>query len=720
MSILTALPDRVRGWLLRGALKAATVPFPLVPEWARHTYLSPTYRALCTEGVRANGIVLACIETLAFAFPEPQLRVWQLDDSGKTPLPQHPLDKLLQRPNPQMGQAELLTYCILYQAIGGSCYLYKVRSAARRVVELWPLNDSQIRPIAGGDVLVDHYEWDDGQGQPHAIPYQDIIQVKWLPDPLNPWMGLPPLMAVARELDTDAAAGKYIFNLLKNDAIPRVVVLMQQGASAPRGDDKAQFDVQWQERYGGDNRGKVPLIMGGVLDVKTLSLNLEQLAFDALRRVPEARIAGAFRVPAVLAGLSVGLENATYANVEGLTRWFSDRTMVPLWRMFADEVGADLLPEFGGGDNLQVAFDTGAVKSLQEDQQLKRVWVQGAVGSGYLTRNEARAHLGLPPVANGDVFLLPLTIQEVPAALQAPGQKALTTPGGQKATTPDARAARRAMAVTLIAAQREQRTQVSKRMEPALDNWFGGLADKIVGRALRSRGKAGQRGEAKALPFADDLFGDGDAAELEMLFNRFALELVQLSWDTWNLSLGVNVAFDLTDPAVTKALALAGPHVKSINETTLKALQAALQYASERGWSIDHMVEGDATTDPPRPGLRDLIEQTYRGRVESIARTELGYAQQTAATARYAAAGVDRVLVMDNGFNDSAEQCVVLGNGGKGTVMSLAWASSHVLGHPRCVRAFAAFFPDDGEIDTTAEQRWQDAGGDSSAIGGPA
>jgi HK97 family phage portal protein len=644
---------------------------------------------------------------LAFAYPEPRLRVYRDNGTSLEPLPNHPLSQLLNQPNPQMGQAELLQAIMMFKAISGNAYLYKVRSAARKVVELWPLNDSQIVPVAGKETLISHYEWQDEEsGREVKVPAEDIVHFKWLPDPQYPWRGIAPLVAVARDVDTDNEATKYCFALLANDATPRTVMQLPTGAKVQSKDDADRMRYMFMEKYGGANRG-TPAIIDNGATISRLSMNMEELAFEALRRVPEARISAAFRVPAVLAGLNVGLENATYANVEGLRRYLTETTLAPLWRLDADEIGSDLLPEFGGNTGLVVAFDTSGVVALQENVKELRAWANEALRAGGITRNQYLGYLGLPPDPAGDVYLMPMTTIAVPAGLPS-GSKRLLLPPRTKAN-----ADRRTMMLALIAAQRQNRADVAGRMEAALDGWFGGLADKVINRANQQAGKA-----VKAFIDWEQLLFDSDAAELEALTKRFYVELLQLSWDNWNVELGLDAAFDLADPAVTKALADAGVHVKAIQQTTLDALRDSAQYANEQGWSIDHWVRGDPGAVPPVKGLRDLIEQTYQGRAKTIARTELGNAAQTASANRYAAFGVDRVLVLDNGVEDSAPQCVVLGNGGRGTIMPIAWAQAHPLGHVNCLRAFGAAFPDDGEIDQAALQAWQAAGGDSAAIGG--
>lgn len=703
-----SVSDRLRTWFLRGMVKAASLPVPFVPEWQRVQFMSPTFKALCREGVRANSVVFSCLSVLTFAYPEPILRVYKDTGNGLEPLPNHPLQALLNRPNPQMGQAELLQYLMLYKAIGGNCYFYKVRSQARKVVEMLPLNDSQITPVAGGPLPVSHYLWhNETTGQDEVIPAEDIVHLKWMPDPLSPARGLSPLVAAAREVDTDNAARRYAFTLLKNDAIPRVVITAPPGMTPLNIDERTRLENLFADKYGGDNRGKAA-ILGG-LDVKVLSLNLQEMAFEALGRVPEARISGNMRVPAILAGLNVGLDNATYANLAGLRKFFTETTLVPMWRMDADEIGSDLLPEFGNSDGLVVAFDTSNVMSLQEQVTDKRQWVDGAVTKGYMMVSEGRAALGLPHIEGTEVFLRSMVVQEVPVIVSASGKALLPS-----RTQTKAKEDRRKVMLALIAAQRQNRTEVAGRMETALDNYFGGLADRIIHRALTAEQPA-KTVQRKGIQDGDLLF-DADATELEELVKRFYVELLQLSWQNWNLELGIDAAFDLTDPAVTKALEGAGARVKAIHETTRGKLQEALQFANENGWSIDHLVRGDVALG--RPGLRDLIEQTYKGRARTIARTELGTAQQIAAAQRYASANIDRVLVLDNGVEDSDPACQVLGNGGQGTIMSLAWAQANPLQHPNCLRAFGAAFPDDGPIDTEAHANWLAASGDSSVIGG--
>ena len=83
-----------------------------------------------------------------------------------------------------------------------------------------------------------------------------------------------------------------------------------------------------------------------------------------------------------------------------------------------------------------------------------------------------------------------------------------------------------------------------------------------------------------------------------------------------------------------------------------------------------------------------LSPKTYKGRAETIARTEIGTAQQVTTYHRYKFSGADGVIVFDNGFDNSHPTCTQL----DGTVQTLDWAKDNPLQHPNCVRAFGAWF----------------------------
>ena len=697
--------QRFGRWLLKAATGGSIV---LVPPWNRRAFMRPTYQQLALEGYQGSGAVFACISALAFGFPKPPLLVWEETEAGRVPLPEHNLSQLLARPNDQMGLRELLQFTVIYMAIGGKAYWYKVRSSAKRVVELLPVHAGQLTPVAGETALVDHYELETGAGQKQSIAETDVVAFSWLPHALSPQMGLAPLVAVAREVDTDNEATRYLFSLLKNDAMPRLALVLPKDAQPLTDESFDRMKEQWTEEHGGEKRGGIALLEGG-LDVKQLASNLKELEFNVLRRVPEARICAAFRVPPVIAGLNVGLEQMTYDNVKGMRLEFTEGILSSLWEMLADKVTQDLLPEFGEQGKKIVAFDTSKVPVLAEKTEARRQSALTAMQAGAITVNEYRAAASLPRDENGDVYLRSIATIESPGQFTAPKGKAPPgkaegpSPSGGDEPGPMPGPSGPAGAVTkmahkraspadmrrlakVVAAQRAVREKLTPKMAKELDKWFGDQADRAIARAKAAKGPKGTKQD---LPNPEDLITAGDGKELAKLLGGFYLEIIRQTWPLWNDELSSDLVFDAADPAVARVLAMAGDRVKDINETTIENLRVLLEQGHEQGWSIDRIVRGDPENGIP--GLRDIIEESYKNRSETIARTELGTAQNLASAERYDEAGVSQVIVFDNGAGDEDQPCI----DANGQVWTLEEMQANPLEHPNCTRSFGAFFSEE-------------------------
>ncbi len=357
-------------------------------------------RTMIEEGYKKNSAVFACISTLAFAFPEPPLAVFSRSRPGEV-ISGHPIRLLLNQPNPLMGEAELLQYVITYMALGGNTYLFKFRGQGDRVTELWPYHAGEMWPVASDREWISHYVYDRGDGTLREVAKRDVIHLKWMPDPQAPGRGMPPLKAVARETDSDNELTRYLYALLRNDAMPRTALRLPETAHLSE-EQYRRLKEQFQMRYGGDRRGQVAVLEGGV-EIERLALDLEQLAFDTLRGVPEARIAAAFRVPPIVAGLSVGRNHSTYANYREARRSFAEQTLVPLWRSVAGEIEQGLRDDFAAGD-VEIRFDLRRVEALAESESDRWRRVLDGVERGVLRVNEARVQLGYEPVADGEHF----------------------------------------------------------------------------------------------------------------------------------------------------------------------------------------------------------------------------------------------------------------------------------------------------------------------------
>lgn len=133
--------------------------------------------------------------------------------------------------------------------------------------------------------------------------------------------------------------------------------------------------------------------------------------------------------------------------------------------------------------------------------------------------------------------------------------------------------------------------------------------------------------------------------------------------------------FLLEDSATVRLLSQAGARIVRIDETTRQAIAAQLQTGAQRGYNTWQIAHGVPSED--YRGINGLFRETWAGRAEMVARTELQNAQRLSAIDRYNATGlVDEVELIDGDEWDA--ECA----NRNGKVVPLAQAPG--LAHPNC------------------------------------
>lgn len=350
-----------------------------------------------------NSAVFACLMALAYAHVEPPLRVQRTTPDGQQSfVPDHPLQVLLDDPNPHHDALELWFWIQYARHLDGNAYLRKVRSPAGNVVELWPISPVVMYPVTekGSRQFIDYYRYDYAPGHWEVVPVEDVIHFRIGIDDRDHRRGLAPIQRLLREIATDDQATLFSDQLLANFGIPGLVV--QVPKDAPIDEAKA---IALKERitssFGADNRGNVGILTGGA-EMHQFGFSPEQLDLKALHAVPETRIAAVMGVPPAIAGLGVGLEQTSnFASMRQVRENFTEVKLVPTWRMDAAKLNKHLKPEFTDDRTLAVVHDLSDVRALQEDMDAVYKRLDVAVQGGWVLPDEARADVGLPPLPEG-------------------------------------------------------------------------------------------------------------------------------------------------------------------------------------------------------------------------------------------------------------------------------------------------------------------------------
>lgn len=387
-------------------------------------YPDASFEVFARLGMDRNALVGACITEKASSLPQSTLRVYPDSQGQGEPLEEHPLRRLLADPNPVTNEFEFHELQMVYKDLAGACWTLIERARdGVTPARIWPIRPDKLRvlPVPGPRAPWD-YTWlyvPDLTKPDLVVPVaqEDMIRVRY-PNPLDPYFGWPPLRPAARAISLDNATTEYVDTLLRNAAVPGVVVTSQQIVDEEIAD---RLGVKWRMKFGGPRRGEPAFLQAG-MDVKVLGLNLEQLQFGDLSASSESRICMALGVPPILIGARVGLDRSTFANYGEARVSFWEETMMPDQGRFQAAYVQKLLPGFLGVGRRRawLRWDNSGVLALRESESARWERATNALRSGGVTINDFRRAVGLPPVDGGDVFLTPAGVAPTPLGASVP------------------------------------------------------------------------------------------------------------------------------------------------------------------------------------------------------------------------------------------------------------------------------------------------------------
>jgi hypothetical protein len=191
---------------------------------------------------------------------------------------------------------------------------------------------------------------------------EDVVHFAPIPDPLATFRGMSWLTPIIREIMADSAATSHKLAFFENGATANMIVSLDPSIQ------KAAFDA-WVKTFRMEHEGLAnaykTIYLGGGAKVDVVGADMKQMDFKTVQGAGETRIAAAGRVPPIIAGLSEGLEAATYANYGQARRAFADLFARPAWRNFAGSLER-ILPPPGGS---RLWYDDRDISFLQENRK---------------------------------------------------------------------------------------------------------------------------------------------------------------------------------------------------------------------------------------------------------------------------------------------------------------------------------------------------------------
>ncbi len=219
------------------------------------------------------------------------------------------------------------------------------------------------------------------------------------------------------------------------------------------------------------------------------------------------------------------------------------------------------------------------------------------------------------------------------------------------------------------------------RLARALAQFLRAQAGRVVARYLDAAGQRKTTEPAGDPLSADALLPKEEERRLLLLLRPYLVAESLASSDLAGDLVGLDGLVD-TDPRLVELLGQAEARGLEITETTREAIREVLVEGARRHYSPYQIAHGNEKES--FRGLADVVGETYQGRVDAIARTELAIASQRAAHERYRAAGVTKVAITDGtecGWTYHEDPDLA-----DGSTRTLAEAEAYPIAHPRCRR----------------------------------
>jgi len=356
--------------------------------------------SLAREGYEQNPIVHRCVRLIADNVAAIPLRLFRTSADGRRQLEDHPLIRLLRRPNPLQAGCGLIREFISWYLITGNAYLERVGPKGGRPLELWVPRADRMKVVPGrfglpkGFIFAaagreKHWPSDELTGDSPILHFKT-----W--HPMDDWYGLAPLAAAAYAVDQHNAASAWNFSLLKNGGKPSgAFVYAPDGEHPPLTQEqvdeiKAQITL---DSSGTANAGQNLLLQGG-WRYQPLGLSAKDIDWRRGKEMAALEIAQVYEVPAPLLHLTGTM---TYANFREARLHLYEDAVLPLLGQMLAEFNSWLAPAFG--DDLSIDYDADAISALAPRREA--VWSR-LQNAEFMSLNEKRRAVGLGPIDGGN------------------------------------------------------------------------------------------------------------------------------------------------------------------------------------------------------------------------------------------------------------------------------------------------------------------------------
>ena len=272
--------------------------------------------------------------------------VQQRTTAGLKQIEDHPFELLLEHPNDLQDQSEFMGATAAWRIVTGNCYWWLNKTSEDAPPdEMWILPSNKIQPVPDGNMGIRGYLFDNGSGVSIPLEPWEVVHFKTF-NPLNKYVGLSPVQALAIDATGDLGAQQYNANAFANgnikyDGFLAFADFIEEG----RWNRLQQDQI---EQHGGTKNKRAAMLRGvgpgGVQGIST-SMSRSDMQYLEQRNFTKEEVF-AMIAPGLASVLAI---NATEANSTAGKDTFLSLAVYPQAYAIGKKVTQKVLPLYGDG-----------------------------------------------------------------------------------------------------------------------------------------------------------------------------------------------------------------------------------------------------------------------------------------------------------------------------------------------------------------------------------
>ena len=226
--------------------------------------------------------------------------------------------------------------------------------------------------------------------------------------PGNPGGYVSPISALRQTLEEQIQSGQFRKELWRSSGRLNAQIIRPKDVKPWDDETRKKWISAFREAWGpgGSKAGSIPLLEDG-MEIKPFSTSFREQQWAESVKLSREAVAAAYRINPSLVWHT---DSQTYASSKDNARALYAECLGPDLQMIQQRINAFLLPMIGADPETYVEFDL--TEKLKGSFEERASILQASVGGPWMTRNEARADVNLPPVAGGDELIVPLNVVE--------------------------------------------------------------------------------------------------------------------------------------------------------------------------------------------------------------------------------------------------------------------------------------------------------------------